>query len=99
MSSILSEDNSEGTSSNPSFSENDDVITESDTKSATSQCDYYANARNEDDVVIINQIDSVITNEKHLIDYNNVDANGGHAIRKPLRLRKTCCKSMGSYLN
>ncbi|XP_031632460.1 lysosome membrane protein 2-like [Contarinia nasturtii] len=91
MSSNILDDSSEGTSSNQSYSENEDVNTESDTKSATSQCGLYTNARNEDDVVIINQIDNVITNEKHLINYNNVDVNGDHAIRKPFQLRKMCC--------
>lgn len=72
---------------NNNYSENDDINTESDTKSAHSS---YSNATYSDDVVI-NRIENVIVNEKHLIDHN-IDDN---SIRKPSRpFRKTCCKSM-----
>lgn len=72
---------------NNNYSEIDDMNTESDTKSAHSS---YSNATYSDDVVI-NRIENVIVNEKHLIDHNIND----NSIRKPPRpFRKTCCKSI-----
>lgn len=77
---------------NNNYSENDDINTESDTKSAHSS---YSNATYSDDVVI-NHIENVIVNEKHLIDHN-IDDN---SIRKPPRpFRKTCCKSIAESQN
>lgn len=98
MSANNSGDDSEGTNSSQqsyevsgdiNYSENDDVNTESDTKSAHSS---YSNATYSDDVVI-NRIDNVIVNEKHLIDHN-IDDN---SIRKSRPFRKTCCKSVGQF--
>ncbi|XP_055312285.1 scavenger receptor class B member 1-like isoform X2 [Sitodiplosis mosellana] len=65
------------------YSENDDVNTESDTKSAHSSysnATYSATYSGND--VVINQIDN-----EHFTDHN-IDDN---SIRKPRPLRKTCC--------
>lgn len=103
MSANNSGDDSEGTtnstqhsdeiSGDNNYSENDDVITDSDTKSAHSS---YSNSATYSDVVVINRIDNVIVNEKHLIDHidHNIDDN---SIRKPHPFRKTCCKSVGDH--
>lgn len=71
------------------YSENDDVNTESETKSAHSSYSNCSLTYSND--VVINQIDNVIVNEKHLIDHNMNDDN---SIRKPRSLSNTCCKLM-----
>lgn len=68
------------------YSENDDVNTESETKSAHSSYSNCSLTYCND--VVINQIDNVIVNEKHLIDHNTDD----NSIRKPRSIPNTCCK-------
>lgn len=83
-------DGSENTSSNDdnNYSENDDVNTESETKSVHSQ-NTYSNGENSDDVASDQLDDVIVANEKHLFDYTVAQ----ESIRKPMPLRKTCCKS------
>lgn len=73
-----------GLNGDNSYSENEDVNTESDSKSAQSQTDYYSNTTNSD--VVIQRIDNAIV-EKMIIDYDDSE------IMKSASCRRTCCKS------
>lgn len=68
------------------YSENDDLNTESETKSVHSSYSNCSLTYCND--VVINKIDNVIVNEKHLID-DNFDDN---SIRKTRSLSQSCCK-------
>lgn len=88
-------DDSENTSSNgeTNYSEADDVNTENETKSAHSNTDSYS-----DENVVIERFESVISNEKNLLDYNGVPNVDHRHITKSTSCQKTGCKLAHSWI-